>query len=716
MSKILLIELVTEELPPKALKRLSEAFAELFTQSLTAQGFVSENSEILSWGTPRRLAVTIKNVAGHSPDYRKMQKVLPVAVAFDEKNQPTTPLLRKLTSLGLSESDIPKLKRMPDGKTEALFFDSVIPGKSLTEGVQEALDAAIACLPIPKVMHYPHRGGYYNDVSFVRPVHGLVALYGGDVLPVKAFGLDADRVTQGHRFLATSPTISIDDADHYERLLEQKGKVIVSFAKRRKTIEQALKKTAQQDQAANEVIAPDTLLDEVTSLVEWPTVYCGTFDPAFLEVPQECLILTMQQNQKYFALTDIVGKLVEHFLVVSNIETEKPEAIIDGNARVLRARLADARFFYEQDAKTPLAQRVDKLAHIIYFKGLGSQYDRIQRIKSIAQTLAKRLQANSDQTGRIAFLAKADLTTDMVGEFPELQGIMGRYYALHDREPEIVANGIEQHYWPRFSGDTLPESMEAIAVAIADKIESIFGMFAIGNTPTGDKDPFGLRRAAIGILRIIMERALPLSITELLADTRDIFERVSIRVVDKKGKECPINLMQTATQAEAFFYDRLRGLLKEQGYGISMIEAVLAQRPDLASIPKRLEAVRSFLALPEAAALAAANKRIVNILKKSGDMAVPAAVCADLFRDAAEKALYDIFANTLSAQVETAMRDGNFTQALLVLATARDIVDRFFDEVMVMADDEAVRNNRLALLGHIRTTMNGVAEIALLAG
>ncbi len=716
MSKTLLIELVTEELPPKALKRLSEAFAELFTQSLTAQGFVSENSEILSWGTPRRLAVTIKNVAGHSLDYRKMQKVLPVAVAFDEKNQPTTPLLRKLTSLGLSESDIPKLKRMPDGKTEALFFDSVIPGKSLTEGVQEALDAAIAYLPIPKVMHYPHRGGYYNDVSFVRPVHGLVALYGGDVLPVKAFGLDADRVTQGHRFLATSPTISIDDADHYERLLEQKGKVIVSFAKRRKTIEQALKKTAQQDQAANEVIAPDTLLDEVTSLVEWPTVYCGTFDPAFLEVPQECLILTMQQNQKYFALTDTGGKLVEHFLVVSNIETEKPEAIVDGNARVLRARLADARFFYEQDAKTPLAQRVDKLAHIIYFKGLGSQYDRIQRIKSIAQTLAKRLQANSDQTGRIAFLAKADLTTDMVGEFPELQGIMGRYYALHDREPEIVANGIEQHYWPRFSGDTLPESMEAIAVAIADKIESIFGMFAIGNTPTGDKDPFGLRRAAIGILRIIMERALPLSITELLADTRDIFERVSIRVVDKKGKECPINLMQTATQAEAFFHDRLRGLLKEQGYGISMIEAVLAQCPDLASIPKRLEAVRSFLALPEAAALAAANKRIVNILKKSGDMAVPAAVCPDLFLDAAEKALYDIFANTLSAQVETAMRDGNFTQALLVLATARDIVDRFFDEVMVMADDEAVRNNRLALLGHIRTTMNGVAEIALLAG
>ncbi len=712
MSKTLLIELLTEELPPKALRRLSASFAELLSEVLRQQDFLDKSSTVTAWGTPRRLAVTISHIAERSPDRQQTQKVLPITVAFDDAGKPTMPLMRKLAALGLSENDIPKLKRASDGKAEALFFDHVIPGKSLAQGVQEALDKAIVELPIPKVMRYPHRGGYYNDVSFVRPVHGLLALYGSDVLPVSAFGLNADRVTQGHRFLISEPRITIDNADDYEAALEQKGKVIASFDKRRDHIQQALKATAQQDH----VIAPNALLDEVTALVEWPAVYRGTFDAAFLEVPQECLILTMQQNQKYFALTDAQGNLVERFLLVSNIETTAPDAIIDGNVRVLRARLADARFFYEQDAKMPLAQRVDKLAPIIYFKGLGSQYDRVQRVQAIAERLAKSLRADTATTKRIALLAKADLTTDMVGEFPELQGIMGRYYAQHDQEPEAVARGIEQHYWPRFSGDALPESTEAIAVSIADKIESIFGMFAVGNIPTGDKDPFGLRRAAIGILRMIMERTLPLSITQLLTETHSVFEPLALRIIDKKGKESVVDLTQTSAHIKTFFDDRLRGLLKEQGYSAAMVEAVLAQcADDPASAPQRLEAVRAFSALPEAEALAAANKRIVNILKKNSDIAIPTTVRKELLSDAAEKTLYDIFAHKLSGEVDTAMRNGDFTQALLVLATASDAIDHFFDEVMVMADDEAVRNNRLALLNHIRTTMNGVAEIALLA-
>lgn len=712
MTDTLLIELLTEELPPKALKRLSAALAELISASLRNQGFLAETSEVTAWGTPRRLAVTLKDVADRSPDRRQTQKILPTAIAFDEAGQPTMPLLRKLASLGLTENDIPHLKRADDGKAEALYWDSVVPGRTLTAGVQEALDHAITQLPIPKVMRYPHHGGYYNDVGFVRPVHRLLVLYGCNVLPVHALGLQADRITQGHRFLALSDEISIDHPDNYENLLEQQGKVVASFAARRERITKALAETAGQDK----VVAPDALLDEVTALVEWPMVYRGSFDRAFLEVPQECLILTMQQNQKYFALTDAEGKLIEHFLVVSNIETATPEAIISGNERVLRARLADARFFYQQDAKTKLADRLDKLASIVYFKGLGSQRDRVDRVQQIARRIAEQIKADIGIAERIALLAKADLTTDMVGEFPELQGIMGRYYALHDGEDKRVAAGIEQHYWPRFSGDALPDSMEAIGVAIADKTEALFGMFAVGNVPTGDKDPFGLRRAAIGILRMMIERSLPLSITDLVAAARTVFEPLSIQTLTKKNESKAADLSQTSDVLADFFYDRLRGLLKDEGYSASMIEAVLIQRPsDIASVPRRLQAVRAFSALPEAEALAAANKRIVNILKKADDAARKATVQPELFCDDAERALFEIFQTKINGEVDAAMIQGDFAKALQVLATARATIDRFFDEVMVMADDAKVRNNRLALLNAIRQTMNRVAEIALLA-
>ncbi|MCL2298297.1 MAG: glycine--tRNA ligase subunit beta [Proteobacteria bacterium] len=692
-SAPLLVELLTEELPPKALKRLSVAFAELLETQLRNGRFLEASSVTTRYATPRRLAVRITGVKAKAPDQPFTQKLLPVAIAFDAEGRPTLPLMRKLEALGLSEADLPRCKRESDGKAEALFIDGVTAGQTLQAGLQAALDQAIAQLPIPKVMRYPVPGGYYNDVSFVRPAHRLMALHGDHVVPVTALGLDAGQTTSGHRFLATASEIVISQADDYEAALETQGKVIASFDRRRERIVEGLQKVA----GTARVVMSEELLDEVTALVEWPEVYEGRFDPAFLKVPQECLILTMQQNQKYFALTDNEGRLIERFLLVSNMHTQDPKEIIGGNERVLRARLADARFFFEQDCKKPLADRVDALASIVYFKGLGSQRERVDRLVKISQTLAALLGADAEKTARIALLAKADLTTDMVGEFPELQGTMGRYYARHDGENAVVAQGIEQHYWPRFAGDRLPESLEAVCVSMADKLETIAGMFAVNNQPTGDKDPFGLRRAAIGVLRMVIEKNLSISLSQLIGaatDQRDVSSAV-----------------------ELFFYDRLRGLLKEEGHATQAIEAVLTQKPDaIAQVPARLNAVRTFAALPEAEALAAANKRIVNILKKNAESVTHAEAQPALFRDDAEKALYAVFHERLNGEVETAMQAGDFTKALQVLAGARREVDRFFDEVMVMADDPAVRANRLALLNEIRQTMNRVADIAMLAG
>jgi glycyl-tRNA synthetase beta chain len=706
MSSALLVELLTEELPPKALKRLSMALAELLETRLRNDRFLEDASVTTRYATPRRLAVRITNVKSKAPDQPFTQKLLPVNIAFDAEGRPTLPLKRKLEALGLSEADLPRCKRESDGKTEALFIDGVTAGRTLQAGLQEALDQAIAQLPIPKVMRYPTPGGYYNEVSFVRPAHQLIALHGDAVVPVTALGLRAGRETSGHRFFATAPEIVISKPDDYETTLETQGKVIASFERRRERIVEGLQKAAGTAQ----VVMSEGLLDEVTALVEWPEVYEGCFDPAFLEVPQECLILTMQQNQKYFALTDREGRLIERFLLVSNLWVKNPKEIIDGNERVLRARLADARFFFEQDCKKPLADRVEALTPIVYFKGLGSQRERVDRLVKISRELAALLGADAEKTARIALLAKADLTTDMVGEFPELQGTMGRYYARHDGEDAAVAQGIEQHYWPRFSGDRLPESLEAVCVSMADKLETIAGMFAANNLPTGDKDPFGLRRAAISVLRMVIEKNLSVGLSQLISAAFDAFD-------SEKSLERDIGELNILSVVADFFYDRLRGLLKEEDHATQAIEAVLAQKPDaIAQIPARLNAVRTFAALPDAGALAAANKRIVNILKKNAESVTHAEVQPALFCDDAEKALYAVFHERLYYEVKTAMDAGDFTKALQVLAGARQEVDRFFDEVMVMADDPAVRVNRLALLNEIRQTMNQVADIAMLAG
>jgi glycyl-tRNA synthetase beta chain len=701
----LVVELLTEELPPKALRRLGEAFAAGIASGLAERGFLTPASAATPYATPRRLAVTITRVGDVAPDTEVIDKLMPVKVARDASGQPSEALKKKLAGLGRSglatasldaENGPDRIYAASDGKADYVYLRRLAQGQSLVRGLQETLDATLQKLPIPKVMSYARAGGYYNDVRFVRPAHRLLALHGADVVPVTALGLAADRLTGGHRFQSRD-AIAVATADAYEETLRAEGKVIAGFDERRASIVAGLRRAA----AGATVIMPDALLDEVTGLVEWPAVYEGTFDPAFLTVPQECLILTMQQNQKYFALAGADGKLVRRFLVVSNVETADPGAIIEGNERVLRARLADARFFFDQDRKTSLEARAPKLATVVYHNKLGSQRERVSRLARLAGEIAGWIGADRGQSVRAGALAKADLTTEMVGEFPELQGLMGRYYATHDGEPEPVASAIEQHYRPRFAGDALPEGPVAQAVALADKLETLAGMFGIGAQPTGEKDPYGLRRHAIGMIRILIEKKLAVTLPDLVGAAFGAFERVPA-------------VQDAGTDLENFVYERLRGYLRDAGDTANQVEAVLCQRPariDL--VPAQTAAVRAFGELPEAGALAAANKRIVNILRKSGS---EAAVAVDRARlaDGAEHDLYLAF-QKLQPIVDDHCAAGDFAGALLALASAKPAVDRFFDDVLVMADDPAIRANRLALLRGVAQTMNRVADISKLA-
>jgi glycyl-tRNA synthetase beta chain len=630
---------------------------------------------------------------------------MPRSVAEDASGKPTIALQRRLDKLGRGHlaGGYPDVWDGPDhlyvatdGKTDTVYLRSLAKGQSLERALQEALDFAIERLPIPKVMRYPARGGYYNDVAFVRPAHRLLALHGADVVRVQALGLDAANVTAGHRFLSRAD-IAIATADSYAPTLEAEGKVLPGFAQRRTAIADALRAAAK----GATVSMPDALLDEVAALVEWPTVYAGTFDAAFLAVPQECLILTMQQNQKYFALADADGALTARFLMVSNLAPQDPSAIVHGNERVLRARLADARFFFDKDRREPLASRVESLRAIVYHNKLGTLGDRVERLRFLARNIGPRIGADHALSDRAAQLAKADLVTDMVGEFPELQGTMGRYYAIHDGEAPQVADAIAQHYWPRHAGDALPEAPVAQAVALADKLETLAGLFGIGALPTGDKDPFGLRRAAIGVLRMLIEKRLALPLPSLLGLSFQAFNSVAAT------RPVPEDVAD-------FLYDRLRGHLRDQGYTANQVEAVLVQRPSrIDLVPDQLAAVKAFEALPESGALSAANKRIVNILKKSGGEAA-ALIDVERLTDGAERDLWQSF-ETLAPAIDRHCATGDYTSALKALASAKPVVDRFFDDVMVMVDDDALRANRLALLNRVAATMNRVADISKLA-
>ncbi|MFW6850653.1 glycine--tRNA ligase subunit beta [Burkholderia gladioli] len=690
----LLVELLTEELPPKALARLGDAFAEGLAQRLAARDLIDGEAVFERFATPRRLAVLILNVRAVAPERQVREKVLPVSVALDANGNPTPPLAKKLAALGRPELGIADLERAQDGKAEAFFLNYSAPGVTLADGLQAALKETLDKLPIPKVMTYQRPDG--SDVQFVRPVHRLTVLHDTDVVPVSAFGIDAGDTTLGHRFLS-SGAVAIGSAAGYAETLRERGRVIAHFVDRKEQIRTALAEQAGGDT----VVMPEALLDEVASLVEWPVVYACRFEDEFLQVPQECLILTMQTNQKYFALTDAAGKLRSRFLIVSNIETATPAEIVEGNERVVRPRLADAKFFFETDKKTRLADRVPRLANVVYHNKLGSQLARVERIEAIAAGIAPAIGADPALAQRAARLAKADLLTDMVGEFPELQGTMGTYYARHDGEPEEVAVACTEHYQPRFSGDTLPEAAVSTAVALADKLETLVGIWGIGLAPTGEKDPFALRRHALGVLRLLLEKQLPLDIVELLRAAQASFAGIA-------------GVADSTDAIFAFFLDRLRGLLRERGYSAGEIDAVLGLEPTrIDELIARLDAVREFTRLAEAEALAAANKRISNILKKS-EGAAPGAIQPALLAEPAEQALAAQLAE-VAPRVQSQLAARDYTGALSALAALRAPVDTFFNDVMVNAEDPALRANRLALLSALHQQMNCVADISKLA-
>ena len=692
----LLIELQTEELPPKALKKLSEAFAGGVEKSLAAQKFLSETTKVTAYGALRRLAVLLTDVLAKSPDQAFKQKLVPVRVGLTVDGEATPALVKMMAALGIT-ADVAELKRENDGKNEQLVYEGVRAGVELAQGVQVALEASVATLPIPKVMHYQLADGE-TTVEFVRPVKHLTVLHGSDVVPVKLLGLDAGRETSGHRF-HTTELISIVDADGYEAQMRTEGKVVASFAERHAMIEKTVKEMAQA--MGGEAIIPASLLDEVTALTEWPVIYESSFEEEFLEVPQECLILTMQENQKYFAVTDKNGRLMNRFLLVSHLEAKDGgKAISSGNARVVRARLADAKFFYDQDRLTTLESRVEGLKNVVYHNKLGTQAERVERVKAIAARVAERLGADVEKATRAAQLAKVDLLTLMVGEFPELQGIMGEYYAKHDGEADEVALAIREHYQPRFAGDELPSTTVSLAVALADKLETLSGLFGIGQMPTGDKDPFALRRHALGVLRMLLERKLDVALTEL----------VDIGYEAMKGIE---GVKDARAELLNFFADRVRVMFKDQGYSAQEIDAVLAVNPaTVLEVPARLQAVRAFAAMAEAETLAAANKRIGNILKKS-DLALGDVEEARLVEDA-EKALFAALVE-VEPKVAGAYAQGAYTDVLTMLAPMKAPVDQFFEDVMVNAEDIDLRKNRLALLARLHATMNQVAELSRLA-
>ncbi len=694
----LVVELICEELPPKALKKLGESFATTLVAGLKAAGLADDGAKVTGFASPRRLGVHVTGVAAKAGDRTLLQKLMPVPVAFDKDGAPTPALLKKLQALGFGADAVPGLKRRPDGKADSLFVDSTVAGATLAEGLQKSLDEALAKLPIPKMMTYQLADGW-TDVRFVRPAHRLVALHGADIVPVRALGLDAGRVTQGHRFEAKNPTITVRDADSHAAQLADEGAVIAGFAARRAEIVRQL-----ANAAAAEGLAPiqdEALLDEVCALVERPNVLACRFEEDYLAVPQEVLILTMKANQKYFPLLDAGGKLTNKFLVVSNIHPEDPSAVIQGNERVVRPRLADARFFFDQDRKKSLADRVEGLGRVVYHGKLGSQGARVDRVREIARAVAAELGDHGlvDKADIAARLAKADLLTDMVGEFPELQGIMGGYYARHDGLGDDIADAIEDHYKPRFAGDALPRNRVGLVVALADKLETLVGLFGVGQVPTGDKDPFALRRHALGVIRMLVEAALPLDLDTLLALVVPAF---GTAIADPRAA------------VSAFVLDRLAGSLREQGYSAHEVDAVLALAPQrLADVPRRLEAVRAFAALPEAAALAAANKRISNILKKS-DAVVATKADPSLFSEAAEGALWTAL-NDVGPRADALFERGEYTASLQALAALRTPVDAFFDGVMVNADAPAVRANRLGLLATLHAVMNRVADLSRLS-
>ncbi|OGI53751.1 MAG: glycine--tRNA ligase subunit beta [Candidatus Muproteobacteria bacterium RIFCSPHIGHO2_02_FULL_60_13] len=693
MTAPLLVELLTEELPPKALARLMEAFSRNLFEGLKEKNFLAGAAEPKAYATPRRLAVVISQVLEKQPDRLVERKGPALATALDAAGRPTPALIGFAKSCGV---DLAKLEKRSGDKGEYFVYCFKQKGEPLKQHLATIVEAALKRLPIPKLMRWGD-----GEAQFVRPVHGVILLHGNKVVPGTVLGLKSGNKTRGHRFLSKG-LITIKQAKDYEKILKQSGKVYAAFEVRRAAIRKALDAEAKKMAPGTDwnLGKSDELVDEVTSLVEYPVVLAGSFDQAFLEVPKECLIISMQQQQKYFPLADKEGKLLPRFLFLSNMQAANPREIVHGNERVLRARLSDARFFYDQDRKHRLADRLPRLGNVVYHNKLGSQLERVQRLEKLSGKIAQLLKADRVHAERAAQLCKADLLTEMVGEFPELQGIMGRYYAKYDHEPTVVADAVEQHYWPRTAGGELPKQPIAVCVALADKLDTLVGIYGIGLVPTGETDPFGLRRAALGVVRILVEKSLALDVKDLLARARSQFPNGVIA--------------DTVVQdLHAFMLERLKPYLKEKGFEPDEIDAVVSLNPArLDQALPRLQALKEFRALPEGQALAAANKRIRNILRQAGGTPSDK-VDTGRLAEPAERQLSEAV-QTLEAQVAPLFKAGNYAEALKRLAGLRPAVDEFFDKVMVMVDDSAVRDNRLALLNRLSNLFLSVADISRL--
>ncbi len=708
-SRSLLVELQTEELPPKALNNMGQAFADGLLKTLREHHLAADDASVTAYATPRRLAALISGVKGQADDQAFSEKLMPVKIGLDADGNLTPALSKRLESKGLGHLSAQDLHVESDGKQDCLFAKGMAKGASLAEGLQAALDYSITHLPIPKVMRYQLADGV-TSVRFVRPAHSLIALWGDDVVEVNTLGLTAGRSTKGHRFMCEN-RITIQSPESYVSQLENEGKVIASYADRRARIEAQLQAAcAHLDASLGTDPEVVELLDEVTALVEHPTVYVGQFDPIFLEVPPECLILTMRLNQRYFPLFDPKqGSLTNRFLIVSNMELADPSNIVSGNEKVILPRLADARFFFETDRKQPLEERVASLENSVYHNKLGSQRKRIERMRSIIRTLAERLGADVNVADRAALLAKADLNTNMVGEFPELQGVMGAYYAAADGEDASVIEALRNQYQHRLNGAVTDANLISALLFLTERAETLVGIWGIGLAPTGERDPYALRRAALGLISAFEQLEAggylgdiaqsKLNLTELLHIAAQSFEEGELAAT-------------TLAEVQDFIYERYKNQLVANGHDRNVVEAVLAQQPPLQQVQARIQACSEFAALPESQSLASANKRIGNLLRKAESELNE--VQASLLAEPAEQALAACI-EQLAPVAESQFLAGEFSASLATLAKAKEPVDNFFADVMVMAEDPAVRNNRLALLQKLHQLMNQVADISRLA-
>jgi glycyl-tRNA synthetase beta chain len=684
-----LVELGTEELPPKALKSLGEAFATQFEAALT-QADLSFDS--VSWfAAPRRLAVYVSGLAEGQADKVVEKRGPAVSAAFDADGNPTKAAQGWARGNGI---DVADAERLVTDKGEWLLHKAHVPGQSVAELLEGLINQAVSKLPIPK----PMRWGNYNT-QFIRPVHTLCVLYGSEVVNVSVLGLTSGRVVQGHRFHGEG-RFELDHADNYASALEQQY-VLADFEARKDKVRQQL-----EDAAQSLSLKPDyneDLLEEIASLVEWPVVLQAGFDEAFLAVPKEALIYTMKDDQKYVPLLDSDGALSNTFLFVTNIESRDASQVISGNEKVIRPRLADAEFFFNSDKKTTLESRLESLETVLFQKQLGTLKEKSERISALSAFIASQIDANETQAARAGLLAKTDLMSNMVMEFPDVQGVMGKYYALNDGEDAPVTEALYEQYMPRFAGDALPSSGVSASVALADKLDTLVGIFGIGQLPKGDKDPFALRRAAIGVLRIVTELSLPLDLETLVSKAIDVYG-------DK------LTNAETQSQVVDFVLGRFTALLQDQAIAIDVIQAVAARRPTKpADYLARVHAVDKFRALEEAEALAAANKRVANILAKQNvEVTDTVNIDESLLAEEAEKALY-VELKAAQKEVDIAVPSQDYTRILTALATLRNVIDNFFDNVMVMADDEAVKNNRLALLSLLRQLFLTTADISILA-